>query len=405
MLNQTNNKETEKECVVVLNTERDKDPSSEDDVVIEEALEIPQTTLRPRQNLKAPLHYLDYAETYMTDTDKPVSYTDPITSDKVGEWKKAMIEVRLYIFNHLLHICGLKYRIYLSAKLKPNIMCIMFSGKQRLRSLELCNSNIFGDVVILKQNLPMIPQSELTPLPTLAATTFRNPKAEQLLAEEEKHKKEQRRASQLVDELLLEIYHRSKCMSCSGYTSTTSIKSQRSVTKYSSSDLKEKSVVELLTVRQRLEDHVIRTSCALNLLYLNRLKTLHPLKHKKRSKKKVSEPSEEPVEKLDSAEKVDVVLEARLDKLHSPNDSYKSLLTPFETSFVKIVEEGFPTPPKAESLESITTKIVTTVPVIESVVTREETVQISPEVSDIAKFIEPKGSGEYMVIVPSEQVY
>ncbi|KAF5292002.1 hypothetical protein FQA39_LY14119 [Lamprigera yunnana] len=79
------------------------------------------------------------------------------------------------------------------------------------------------------------------------------------------------------------------------------------------------------------------------------------------------------------------MFEANLNEIHSPNDSYKSMLTLSETDSVKIIEEGFPTPPETESLESITSKIVTTVPVIEAVITQEETVQTSPEVSEITE--------------------
>ncbi|KAF5279232.1 hypothetical protein FQR65_LT03480 [Abscondita terminalis] len=136
---------------------------------------------------------------------------------------------------------------------------------RRVRALELCNSNVFGDVVVIRQSLPMLSQSKLTPLPNLLATTFKDDgkSDDDSLTEGKKHTNEQRRASKLIDELLLDIYHRSKSMSFSGYTSTTSLKSQRSVTKYSSSDLGKLSVLELLTVIQQLEDHVVRTSCAL----------------------------------------------------------------------------------------------------------------------------------------------
>ncbi|KAF5278330.1 hypothetical protein FQA39_LY05819 [Lamprigera yunnana] len=97
-------------------------------------------------------------------------------------------------------------------------------------------------VVIVKQNLPMVSKPEFTPLPSLSKTQYKDGRIcyESSLAKE--NNVDARRVSQvLVDELLLDIYHRQKCMSVSGYTSTTSVKSQRSVTEYSTDALEEKA--------------------------------------------------------------------------------------------------------------------------------------------------------------------
>ncbi|KAF5308509.1 hypothetical protein FQR65_LT06174 [Abscondita terminalis] len=130
------------------------------------------------------------------------------------------------------------------------------------------------------------------------------------------------------------------------------------------------------------------------------------IKHKKRGEKKVSEPSEEPVEdSMSEVERQTKIYEAHSDEIRSPNDSYRSMLTPSEADSVKIIEEGFPTPPETESLESITTKIVTTVPVIEAVITQEETAQTSPDLSEIkTEVLEPTVTDGHKV-VETEQIY
>ncbi|XP_031350562.1 uncharacterized protein LOC116176222 [Photinus pyralis] len=136
----------------------------------------------------------------------------------------------------------------------------MFTSRGRVQALEQCRyTSVFGDVVILNQSLPMKSQQELIPLPSLSRTPFKGLSK----SREQSEIESKRRASQLVDELLLQIYHRNKCLSCSGYTSTTSLRSQTSFSKYSSSDLEEKSVVELSALIQQLENHVIRSGCAL----------------------------------------------------------------------------------------------------------------------------------------------
>lgn len=79
------------------------------------------------------------------------------------------------------------------------------------------------------------------------------------------------------------------------------------------------------------------------------------------------------------------IVEAYSEELLSANDSYKTLPSLSETGSVKIMEEKRLSIPQSDSLESITTKIVTTIPVVEAVITQESTVQTSPEVSEITE--------------------
>lgn len=77
-----------------------------------------------------------------------------------------------------------------------------------------------------------------------------------------------------------------------------------------------------------------------------------------------------------------VVLEAHSDVLVSPADSYKTLSSQSEPGTVKIVEEKIITA-ETESPQDIASKLVTTVPVVEAVITQEALAQTSPEVSEI----------------------
>ncbi|KAK5645556.1 hypothetical protein RI129_006856 [Pyrocoelia pectoralis] len=121
-----------------------------------------------------------------------------------------------------------------------------------------------------------------------------------------------------------------------------------------------------------------------------------PKKEKKRKRKqKKSETELEP-------ESDPAIVEAYSDELHSLNDSYKTMATPSEADSVKVIQEGYPTPPDSESVDSITSKIVTTVPVIEAVITQEVTMQTSPEVSEIVEDVKVKSSVEE--IRPAVQV-
>lgn len=106
-------------------------------------------------------------------------------------------------------------------------------------------------------------------------------------------------------------------------------------------------------------------------------------KHKKGKKHRETE-VEEQAQKEDVFEGRDgVVQEAEQEEIISPHDdSYKTISTPSEPGTVKIVEEKVITP-ENELPRDITSKIVTTVPVIEAVITQEAPVQTSPDVSEI----------------------
>lgn len=105
-------------------------------------------------------------------------------------------------------------------------------------------------------------------------------------------------------------------------------------------------------------------------------------KHKKGKKHRENE-AEEEAQKEDVSEEKEIVQEAEqleVSSLH--DDSYKTISTPSEPGTVKIVEEKVITP-ENEFPQDITSKIVTTVPVIEAVITQEAPVQTSPDVSEI----------------------
>lgn len=78
------------------------------------------------------------------------------------------------------------------------------------------------------------------------------------------------------------------------------------------------------------------------------------------------------------------VQEADVAEICSVQESYKSMSTPSEPDTVKIVEEKVITP-EIELSKDITSKIVTTVPVIAAVITQEAPVQTSPDTSEMIK--------------------
>lgn len=98
-----------------------------------------------------------------------------------------------------------------------------------------------------------------------------------------------------------------------------------------------------------------------------------------------------------------VVLEAHSDVLVSPADSYKTLSSQSEPGTVKIVEETIITA-DSESPQDIASKLVTTVPVVEAVITQEALAQTSPEVSEITdQFI--KQESAQAIPVTTDEVY
>lgn len=104
-------------------------------------------------------------------------------------------------------------------------------------------------------------------------------------------------------------------------------------------------------------------------------------KKKKKGKKddvKTSE-TEDAKETETDGQRDSEVHNAGEDEIVSPNDSYVSISTPSEPGTVKIVEEGIPSRPASESPRELATKIISTVPVLEAVITQESTIQTSPE--------------------------
>lgn len=126
-------------------------------------------------------------------------------------------------------------------------------------------------------------------------------------------------------------------------------------------------------------------------------------KPKKRKKgKKSGLQIEEAESKPEDTESEETVLEAHSDQIVSPADSYKTLSSPSEPATVKIVEESL-VREQSESPKGITSEMVTTVPVIEAVITQESLAQTSPEVCDITEqFI--KQEAIVAAPVPTEQV-
>ena len=96
-------------------------------------------------------------------------------------------------------------------------------------------------------------------------------------------------------------------------------------------------------------------------------------------------PIEEPAE---IKKEEPTIQEARDVEIVSPNDSYHTLSTQSDLGTVKIVEEGV-LRPLSESPQEITEKIVTTVPILETVITQESLSQTSPELNQVVQqFIE-----------------
>lgn len=146
-----------------------------------------------------------------------------------------------YPNNNQLHICGFKYRILFISKIKIR-QCIMFVGRRRVCQLEMCDRNVFGNMVIVRQNPPVSPLpstfTDPIPMPSPLTQSRRRTTSDELqFSSREKEQNERRRTSQLLDELLLDIYNRDNCSSLSGYTSTTSLRSQKSFNKYFVCDL------------------------------------------------------------------------------------------------------------------------------------------------------------------------
>lgn len=108
---------------------------------------------------------------------------------------------------------------------------------ERRHGLQLCNREMFGDMVLVRQNpstKPLADSSMSRPTSSCrkraTSATYEDPN--------ERKQNERKRASQLIDELLLDIYNRNNCGSVSGYTSaTSSLRSQKSFQKYTELDL------------------------------------------------------------------------------------------------------------------------------------------------------------------------
>ncbi|XP_066252950.1 muscle-specific protein 300 kDa isoform X4 [Euwallacea similis] len=94
-------------------------------------------------------------------------------------------------------------------------------------------------------------------------------------------------------------------------------------------------------------------------------------KKKRKGKRKHGDETEQPDQE---------VIEAREDTIISPNDSYHTISTISEPGTVKIVEEAVT--PESQFPQAIPTEIITTVPVIEAVVTQETITQTLPLVSE-----------------------
>lgn len=113
---------------------------------------------------------------------------------------------------------------------------------------------------------------------------------------------------------------------------------------------------------------------------------------KKKKGKKVEEkrPSvfEDKVKETESEEEEARVQEAEYGECASPHDSYRTLFTQSEPGTVKIVEEGVPSRPESESPRELGSKLVTTVPVLEAVLTQENIAQTSPDPSEVQPPVE-----------------
>lgn len=127
----------------------------------------------------------------------------------------------------------------------------MVTRGRRVRQLEYCDRAMFGDMIITCQSLPAVPIiRQIHPLkilhPRLRAKSEGLPKKD---SEQDK-----RRASLLVDLLLVDIY--SNVHNCSDYNSATSSRSQRTFTveKFELLD-KSKFVLILLLKLEILSEH------------------------------------------------------------------------------------------------------------------------------------------------------
>nr|XP_023021800.1 nesprin-1-like isoform X2 [Leptinotarsa decemlineata] len=102
-------------------------------------------------------------------------------------------------------------------------------------------------------------------------------------------------------------------------------------------------------------------------------------KRKNKGKRKQSE---------SELESENTIFEARDEEIVSPNESYHTISTPSELGTVKIIEECSLNRPYSESPRNLTSEIVTTVPVLEAIVTQETISQTSPLKEVTSQFLE-----------------
>lgn len=120
-------------------------------------------------------------------------------------------------------------------------------------------------------------------------------------------------------------------------------------------------------------------------------------KRKRNKKEDLKESGSEPISEAFVEETVDdseelfepVQQQAEADELDSVNDSYQTISTVSEVDTVKVIEEGVTSPTNEETKE-ITSEIVSTIPVLEVMITQEEHSQTSPELMSEIRTIETK---------------
>ncbi|XP_017786846.1 PREDICTED: uncharacterized protein LOC108569698 [Nicrophorus vespilloides] len=133
----------------------------------------------------------------------------------------------------------------------------MVTPSRRIRELELCNPAVFGDLVLTQQtrnnSMDNEDETEVTKW-----TRFRSISENECSNyHREQQDPEKRRASALLDQLLLDI-HSNYQSGTTDYTSATSSKSMPKNTKYDVQELKSKGLDELRSVVDALDERVVR---------------------------------------------------------------------------------------------------------------------------------------------------
>lgn len=102
---------------------------------------------------------------------------------------------------------------------------MLTARQRRIRQLESCNREMFGDLVVTCQSPPNVPVSPPVPLVFRGSAPFRRA-ASQDEPERRRNESDKRRTSALLDQLLADIYSKFDG-NHSDYNSATSQQSQR----------------------------------------------------------------------------------------------------------------------------------------------------------------------------------